>query len=87
MTRVQEFILLGLSTRPEVRDVLFAVFLTLYLVTLLENSLIIHLIRIHSDLHKPMYFFLGNLSCLEVSYVSVTMPSPVSYTHLRAHET
>ncbi|XP_053528012.1 olfactory receptor 5 [Artibeus jamaicensis] len=75
MTRVQEFILLGLSMRPEVRDVLFAVFLTLYLVTLLENSLIIHLIRCHSELHKPMYFFLGNLSCLEVSYVSVTMPS------------
>ncbi|XP_054444257.1 olfactory receptor 5-like [Pteronotus mesoamericanus] len=75
MTRVQEFILLGLSTSSDIRDVLFAIFLTLYLVTLLENSLIIYLVCIDSELHKPMYFFLGNLSCLEVSYVSVIMPS------------
>ncbi|XP_004453907.1 olfactory receptor 6Z7-like [Dasypus novemcinctus] len=75
MTRVQEFVLLGLSTRPEVRDALFAVFLALYLLTLLENTLIIYLICSHGELHKPMYFFLGNLSCLEMCYVSVTMPS------------
>ncbi|KAF0883575.1 OLF5 protein, partial [Crocuta crocuta] len=75
MTRVQEFVLLGLSTRLDIRDVLFAVFLTLYLLTLLENTLIIYLIYSHTELHKPMYFFLGNLSCLEMCYVSVTMPS------------
>ncbi|XP_007538235.2 olfactory receptor 6Z7-like [Erinaceus europaeus] len=74
-TRVQAFILLGLSTRPDLRGVLFVVFLTLYLLTLLENSLIIYLVCSHSELHKPMYFFLGNLSCLEMCYVSVTMPS------------
>lgn len=75
MTRVQEFVLLGLSTQPDIRDVLFAIFLTLYLLTLLENTLIIYLICTHSELHKPMYCFLGNLSCLEMCYVSVTMPS------------
>ena len=75
MTRVQEFILLGLSTSPETREVLFAVFLTLYLLTLLENTLIVFLVCSHTELHKPMYFFLGNLSCLEMCYVSVTMPS------------
>ena len=75
MTRVQEFILLGLSTSPETREVLFAIFLTLYLLTLLENALIIFLVCSHTELHKPMYFFLGNLSCLEMCYVSVTMPS------------
>ncbi|XP_025841000.2 olfactory receptor 6Z7-like [Vulpes vulpes] len=75
MTRVQEFVLLRLSTRPGIRNALFAVFLTLYLLTLLENTLIIYLICSHSELHKPMYFFLGNLSCLEMCYVSVTMPS------------
>ncbi|XP_062033813.1 olfactory receptor 6Z7-like [Lepus europaeus] len=74
-TRVQQFVLLGLSTRPEIRDALFAIFLTLYLLTLLENALIIYLICSHSELHKPMYFFLGNLSGLEMCYVSVTMPS------------
>ncbi|XP_016071337.1 PREDICTED: olfactory receptor 5-like [Miniopterus natalensis] len=75
MTRVGEFVLLGLSARPDVRDVLFAVFLSLYLATLLENTLIIYLVCAHGELHRPMYFFLGNLSCLEVSYLSVTMPS------------
>uniref|UniRef100_A0A8C9UT41 Olfactory receptor n=1 Tax=Spermophilus dauricus TaxID=99837 RepID=A0A8C9UT41_SPEDA len=75
VTRVQQFILLGLSSRLGVRDVLFAVFLALYLLTLLENTLIVFLICSHSELHKPMYFFLGNLSCLEMCYVSVTMPT------------
>ncbi|KAB0384092.1 hypothetical protein FD755_006009 [Muntiacus reevesi] len=75
MTRVQEFILLGLSTSPETREVLFVVFLSLYLLTLLENALIVFLVCSHAELHKPMYFFLGNLSCLEMCYVSVTMPS------------
>ena len=75
MTRVQEFVLLGLSTSPETREVLFAAFLTLYLLTLLENALIVFLVCSHTELHKPMYFFLGNLSCLEMCYVSVTMPS------------
>ncbi|XP_012889963.1 PREDICTED: olfactory receptor 5-like [Dipodomys ordii] len=74
-TRVQYFILLGLSTRPGVRAVLFFVFLTLYLLTLLENALIVYLVSTHSELRKPMYFFLANLSCLEMSYVSVTMPT------------
>ncbi|XP_040834122.1 olfactory receptor 5-like [Ochotona curzoniae] len=71
----QDFILLGLSARQGARGALFAIFLALYLLTLLENSLIIYLIGSHRELHKPMYFFLGNLSCLEMCYVSVTMPS------------
>uniref|UniRef100_A0A4X2LWA9 Olfactory receptor n=2 Tax=Vombatus ursinus TaxID=29139 RepID=A0A4X2LWA9_VOMUR len=75
MTQVQEFILLGLSMRPGLRGVLFAVFLTLYLLTLLENTIIVLLIWSHTELHKPMYFFLGNLSCLEMCYVSVTVPT------------
>ena len=40
VTRIQEFVLLGLSTSPETREILFAIFLTLYLLTLLENALI-----------------------------------------------
>ncbi|EHB18657.1 Olfactory receptor 5 [Heterocephalus glaber] len=75
MTRVQQFVLLGLSTRLSSRNALFAFFLALYLLTLLENTLIIYLICSHSELRKPMYFFLGNLSSLEMCYVSVTMPT------------
>nr|XP_004671862.2 olfactory receptor 5-like [Jaculus jaculus] len=71
-----DFILLGLSAKKGVRDALFAIFMTLYLLTLLENALGICLICSQRELlHKPMYFFLGNLSCLEMGYVSVTMPS------------
>ncbi|XP_040109699.1 olfactory receptor 5-like [Oryx dammah] len=72
---VQEFILLGLSARQGARVVVVAVFLTLYLLTLLENALIVFLVCSHTELHKPMYFFLGNLSCLEMCCVSVTTPS------------
>ncbi|CAK6437525.1 unnamed protein product [Pipistrellus nathusii] len=75
LTRVQEFVLLGLSTRPGVQDALFATFLTLYLATLLENALIVCLVRAHGELHKPMYFFLGQLSGLEMCYVSVVTPT------------
>ncbi|XP_057575685.1 olfactory receptor 5-like [Hippopotamus amphibius kiboko] len=75
MSRVREFILLGLSARQGVRIVLFSVFLALHLLTLLENTLIIFLVCSHSELRKPMYFFLGHLSCLEMCYVSVTTPS------------
>ncbi|XP_013010873.1 olfactory receptor 6Z7-like [Cavia porcellus] len=75
VTSVQHFVLLGLSTSPSTRDALFAVFLALYLLTLLENTLIIYLIVSHAELRKPMYFFLGNLSGLELCYVSVTMPT------------
>ncbi|KAM6154505.1 olfactory receptor 6Z7-like [Erethizon dorsatum] len=75
MTRVQHFVLLGLSTRLSIRVALFAIFLALYLLTLLENALIIYLTFSHTELRKPMYFFLGNLSGLEMCYVSVTMPT------------
>ncbi|XP_036881605.2 olfactory receptor 6Z7-like [Manis javanica] len=75
VTAVPGFVLLGLSTSLRLRGVLFAVLLTLYLLTLLENMLIVYLTCSHTELHKPMYFFLGNLSCLEMHYVSVTMPS------------
>ncbi|KFO36468.1 olfactory receptor 5 [Fukomys damarensis] len=75
LTSVQQFVLLGLSTRLSSRDTLFAIFLALYLLTLLENTLIIYLICTHGELRKPMYFFLGNLSGLEMCYVSVTMPT------------
>ncbi|KAM6154504.1 olfactory receptor 6Z7-like [Erethizon dorsatum] len=71
----QDFILLGLSAMPSTRDALLAVFLALYLLILLENTLVIYLTCSRRELHKPMYFFLGNLSGLELCYVSVTMPT------------
>ncbi|XP_067399113.1 olfactory receptor 6B1-like [Emydura macquarii macquarii] len=73
-TSVQEFILLGFPTIREVQLLLFIIFLVAYVLTLLENMVIIALIRMNHHLHKPMYFFLSQLSFLEAWYISVTIP-------------
>ncbi|XP_031749678.1 olfactory receptor 1G1-like, partial [Xenopus tropicalis] len=52
----------------------FLVFLLIYLLTLTGNLLILLLIFTDSHLHTPMYFFLGTLACLDMSYTSVTAP-------------
>ncbi|XP_029440330.1 olfactory receptor 1G1-like [Rhinatrema bivittatum] len=74
-TAVTEFILLGLSDLPELQKVLFPLFLLCYAATLLGNLIIAIVVSIEAYLHTPMYFFLGNLSILEILYVSVTIPS------------
>ncbi|NXF86960.1 OR6B1 protein, partial [Eubucco bourcierii] len=73
-TKFQEFILLGFPTTMEHQMLLFVIFLMAFMLTILENILIIVLIKVNHHLHKPMYFFLSNLSFLEALYVSVTVP-------------
>nr|XP_056719400.1 olfactory receptor 6B1-like [Euleptes europaea] len=73
-TRIQEFILLGFPTIMELQILLFVLFLVIYTLTLMENIVIITLIRTNSNLHKPMYYFLSHLSFLETWYISVTVP-------------
>ncbi|XP_003802534.1 olfactory receptor 1013-like [Otolemur garnettii] len=63
---VTEFILLGFTTDPVMQMVLFGVFLGVYSLTLLGNSTLIVLICNDSRLHTPMYFFIGNLSFLDL---------------------
>ncbi|XP_049637024.1 olfactory receptor 10A3-like [Suncus etruscus] len=69
-----EFILLGFSTFPELQEQLFGIFLVVYLVTLIGNSIIIGAISLEQSLHVPMYLFLLNLSVLEVSFSAAIMP-------------
>ncbi|XP_074176516.1 olfactory receptor-like protein DTMT [Rhinolophus sinicus] len=71
---VSEFLLLGLPIEPEQRDLFYALFLAMYLTTVLGNLLIILLIHWDSHLHTPMYFFLSNLSFSDLCFSSVTMP-------------
>ncbi|KAM6448830.1 olfactory receptor 5F1-like [Liasis olivaceus] len=73
-TTVREFILLGFgdSLRPHL--LLFLVFFSIYLLTLSGNLLMVVLIITIRHLHTPMYFFLGNLSCLEICYSSTILP-------------
>ncbi|KAE8578448.1 hypothetical protein XENTR_v10023555 [Xenopus tropicalis] len=63
-----------LSDLPNLQVPLFLVFLLIYLFTLTINLLILLLIFTDSHLHTPMYFFLGTLACLDLSYSSVTVP-------------
>ncbi|XP_039374156.1 olfactory receptor 5V1-like [Mauremys reevesii] len=74
-TKVTEFILLGLSSDPQVQIFLFLVFLVIYLVTLVGNILIMLVIRTDSHLHTPMYFFLFHLSFVDICYSSITVPT------------
>uniref|UniRef100_A0A8C6CY52 Olfactory receptor n=1 Tax=Moschus moschiferus TaxID=68415 RepID=A0A8C6CY52_MOSMO len=71
---VSEFLLLGLPILPEHQGIFFALFLGMYLTTVLGNLLIILLIRLDPHLHTPMYFFLSHLAFTDVSFSSVTIP-------------
>ncbi|KAJ7314154.1 hypothetical protein JRQ81_006094 [Phrynocephalus forsythii] len=73
-TQVTEFILMGLSDLPAVRFSLFVVFLLIYLVTLVGNGTILLAIGADSHLHNPMYFFLTNLSLLDIFCPTATVP-------------
>uniref|UniRef100_A0A8C5EYC5 Olfactory receptor n=1 Tax=Gopherus evgoodei TaxID=1825980 RepID=A0A8C5EYC5_9SAUR len=72
---ITEFNLLGFSTLPELQILLFLLFLVIYIATMAGNILIAVLVVTVQHLHTPMYFFLGNLSCLETCYTSIIMPS------------
>ncbi|XP_057565627.1 olfactory receptor 7D4-like [Hippopotamus amphibius kiboko] len=73
-TGVSQFLLLGLSDDLELQSLLFGLFLSMYLVTLLGNLLIILAVSSDSHLHTPMYFFLANLSFVDICFISTTVP-------------
>ncbi|XP_053902639.1 olfactory receptor 6N1-like [Malaclemys terrapin pileata] len=73
-TPVTEFILLGFGDLPDLQILLFLMFLVIYMATVAGNMLITALVVADQHLHTPMYFFLGNLSCLETCYTSTLLP-------------
>ncbi|XP_062974438.1 olfactory receptor 5AR1-like [Elgaria multicarinata webbii] len=73
-SQVSEFILLGFSDHSEVEIPLFCLFLLIYLLTLTGNLCMILLIRTDSLLQSPMYFFLSNLSFIDICYSSIITP-------------
>ncbi|XP_048222029.1 olfactory receptor 3A1 [Perognathus longimembris pacificus] len=74
-TTITEFILLGLVETPELQPLIFVLFLCAYMVTAGGNLSILAAVVVEPKLHTPMYFFLGNLSVLDVGCISVTIPS------------
>ncbi|XP_006753922.1 PREDICTED: olfactory receptor 7A10-like [Myotis davidii] len=73
-TDVAEFLLVGLSEDPELQPLLFGLFMTMYLVTVLGNLLIILGVSSDCHLHTPMYFFLSNLSFVDICFTSTIVP-------------
>lgn len=78
ITEITEFILLGFSDFPQITALLFVMFLTLYITALTWNLSLVVLIRMDSYLHTPMYFFLSNLSFIDICYISSTVPKMLS---------
>ncbi|XP_005067476.1 olfactory receptor 1468 [Mesocricetus auratus] len=73
-TVISQFLLLGLPIPLEHQHLFYALFLAMYLTTVLGNLIIIILILLDSHLHTPMYLFLSNLSFSDLCFSSVTMP-------------
>nr|XP_005309105.1 olfactory receptor 12-like [Chrysemys picta bellii] len=73
-----EFILLGFGSDPGLKVGPFVVFLAIYLTTVLGNTIMVFLIRASSRLHTPMYFFLMNLSLLDLCYSSTIAPKAMA---------
>ncbi|XP_070343293.1 olfactory receptor 9G1-like [Equus asinus] len=71
---VTEFILVGFTTDPVMQLILFVVFLGVYSMTVVGNTTLLMLICNDSRLYTPMYFFIGNLSFLDLWYSSVYTP-------------
>ena len=73
-TQISGFLLLGLSKEPKLQPFIFELFLSMYLVTVFGNLLIILAVSSDHHLHTPMYFFLSNLSFVDICFTSTTIP-------------
>ncbi|XP_027703379.1 olfactory receptor 14A2-like [Vombatus ursinus] len=77
-TIVIEFLLMGFYKNWELQVLHAMLFLFIYLMALMENLFIFTLISLNRDLHTPMYFFLKNLSVLDICLISVTVPKSIA---------
>ncbi|XP_008946759.1 PREDICTED: olfactory receptor 14I1-like, partial [Merops nubicus] len=75
---ITEFLLLAFTDRRELQLLHFWLFLGIYLAALLGNGLIITTITWDHHLHTPMYFFLLNLSILDLGSISITVPKAMA---------
>ncbi|KAG8544743.1 hypothetical protein GDO81_021974 [Engystomops pustulosus] len=79
------FYVFAFSTSENQRLIILLIILLIYIITLSGNLLIIALICLEPRLHTPMYFFLCNLSTLDIMYVSTTLPKLMYVCHTGDH--
>ncbi|XP_001370895.3 olfactory receptor 1361-like [Monodelphis domestica] len=79
-TEVTEFLLLGLSDRPEMQPVIFGVILSMYLVAVTGNIMLIVVASTDSKLQTPMYFLLRQLSFIDVLLTTIVVPQMLVHT-------
>ncbi|KAM6448889.1 olfactory receptor 13H1-like [Liasis olivaceus] len=77
-TKVTEFILIGWSSRPKLRIVLIPVYIVSYFVAIAGNGLIVLVVVRDPQLHKPMYFFLSNLSIIDLGLTTAIIPQSIA---------
>ncbi|XP_078507333.1 olfactory receptor 5V1-like [Lissotriton helveticus] len=82
-TSVLQFLIVGFSDLPQLQIPLFLAFTLIYLMTLTGNLLIMSTIYSSPYLHRPMYFFLINLSFIDISGISVTFPHMLAHFFLK----
>ncbi|KAM6032688.1 olfactory receptor 14A16-like [Theristicus caerulescens] len=75
---ITQFLLLAFTDTRELQLLHFWLFLAIYLAALLGNGLIITAVTCDHHLHTPMYFFLLNLSVLDLGYISTTVPKSMA---------
>jgi len=78
LTTVTEFVLQGFTDSPQIQAFLFTLLLLIYTATLVGNITIITLTRVDSHLQTPMYFFLCNLSFIDITYSSAIAPKTLA---------
>lgn len=74
MTQISEIVLLGFGDLHGLQFLLFGIFLTIYVMTLIGNFVILTVVSADCSLHTPMYFFLGHFSFLEIGYTTTIEP-------------
>lgn len=85
MTDYMEFLLMGYPDDQVLQTLCAVLFFLIYLVALMGNFLIITLITIDQHLQSPMYFFLKNLSLIDICYISVTVPKSIMNSVTNTH--
>ncbi|MBZ3890090.1 Olfactory receptor 7G2 [Sciurus carolinensis] len=84
-TAILEFLLLELTDDPALQPILFSLFLSMYLVTVLGKLLIILAVNSDAPLHTPMYFFLSNLSFTDTCLSTGTIPKMLVNIHSQSY--